>query len=122
MVDDLLHSSVVVDRFVVTVTSAVVCTAEFKFPGSVISKFKFPVSVVAEFKTDAVEEMIFMGPVGGGSVGGGSVTSATSRQMALTRRCVSRRWNRWPHFGHLVRRGMLEVDKQLRGLSKAVDR
>ena len=93
------------------VPSAVALTAEFKFPGSVITKLK----------SDAVDGMIFIGLVGVGSESLDLPVLTISRQTALTQRCVSSRWYRRPHFGHLVRRGMMAADVLIHGWSKAVD-
>ena len=76
---------------------------------------------MTKFKSDAVEEMIFIGLMGVGSESLDLPTLAISRQMALSRRCVSSRWYRRPHFGHLVRRGMMAADELIHRLSKAVD-
>ena len=74
------------DKF--AVESAVDATAEFKFP----------VSVMEEFKSNATEEMVFIGAVGGGFKRETSDLPVTLRQVALTRKCVSRRWSRRPHL------------------------
>ena len=37
---------------------------------------------------------------------GPSGEPVTSRQVALTRRCVSNRWKHRPHFVHLILRGI----------------
>ena len=74
----------------VHVGTAVVPSVEFKFPGSVAASFEF-----------AVGEMIFIVLEGG--VGSRPGSRDTSRQVALTRRCVSRRWKRRPHLENLAR-------------------
>ena len=62
-------------------------------------EFKFPLSVprVREIDSAVSAKMIFIGS--GGGVDGRSDDRATSRQVALTRRCESRRRNRRLHLG-----------------------
>ena len=74
-----------------------VCVA-FEYGVSVTAEFEFPVSVVC------VGDTVGVGLVGGWD--GPSGEPLTSRQVALTRRCVSSRWKHRPHFVHLILRGI----------------
>ena len=67
-------------------------------------KFKFPGSVVLEFKLDAVEFKFAVEITAFIVVEGGAARRRrTSRQVALTRRCVSRRLKQRPHLVHFPR-------------------
>ena len=84
-------------------TDVVAVRVAFEYGVSVTAEFEFPVSVVLVVDT------------GGDTVGvgldsgwdGPSGEPVTSRQVALTRRCVSSRWKHRPHFVHLILRGIV---------------
>ena len=50
----------------------------------------------------------------GGGAGWFPVSLQTSRHTALTRRCVSSRRKRRPHFGHLAREDGITTDGRTR--------
>ena len=81
---------------VFVVATYVVATAEFKFPRRVPREFEME---------DAATDVVV--GAGGGGVDG---RSWTSRQVALTRRCVSSRLKRRLHLGQRPRDGGIRAD------------